>query len=161
MQTKFLLSTRTLQLHWKISMNQFAKAQKTGLGSLYLEHFLSLNLTAQNLIFCFEIFKHTHPAIMHKNECQHTKKTLLLLEQTSPAERLRATVWKSSLRRGVRPFCVTGRPGSRKHLFRVHSSLYDGGCKFVQPTMSVQLSCANPPQSGFALTKNKEISIEI
>ena len=28
MQTKFLLSTRTLQLHWKISMNQFAKAQK-------------------------------------------------------------------------------------------------------------------------------------
>ena len=66
MQTKFLLSTRTLQLHWKISMNQFAKAQKTGPVSLYLEHFLSLNLTAQNLVFCFEIFKHTHPAIMHK-----------------------------------------------------------------------------------------------
>ena len=36
-----------------------------------------------------------------------------------------------AVRRGDRPFCVTGRLGKQKYLLKVHSKLlYDGGCKY-------------------------------
>ena len=55
---------------------------------------------------------------------------------------------RHSLRRGDRPFRVTGGPGKQKYLLKVQSKLYEEGCKFVHSVMSGQLwiaqTCPKP-----------------